>query len=777
MNFIASKTSYFFLSCIVISLFLSSCKKDRDDVLPMGEATFESILNAGGNVPAVVPEETVSETMQTDSLIDGAEWMCSTKRYRITDGNEDFPLFNPNAEVIYPGNLLQGGSLDQATPDVIVVERAGGTISYDLINDNGTPSFSVDQVTLSSVRTAMNNIIVNRPSAQPANFTFTFDEVQSQEQLAFNMGVSVKTLATKTSGSFNLSTDRSYSRYLVKLNQSYYTMSFDLPTSLDDLFAPNVTPEDLAPYVGPNNPATYISSVTYGRIFYMLIEATEISQELSAAISASFNGVVTRVDAEVDISALQTMSNLRVKVVAFGGDAQGTFETIGEINLATVVSKLGESSDLTTGVPVSYTVRNVSNNQTVAVKLNTEYDVTNCTPADPGFFNMLPLSRINPMLSPPYTSLIGDVNGDQKDDLILSHSTANLLEVQVALGSGTGTFSLQPVQKHPVQTPAWGTWTDYAVKLGDINGDGRMDLVYNNQVSNNTIKNNNATYLALAEAGGKFDMTSAPAAFPASWGNLYKVFVGDVNGDQKDDLIWNELKGGINRTYTSISNGTTLDKLNGPYDRGFAHWPLFEAKLGDVNGDGRTDMFWKPFSFPGFGTLGLGIFTSLGQQNGSVSPGGAYNFNASTYPHYDFSVGDVNGDGRDDVVMTRDIGSRHSIFTVFSEGNSLGSQVIQTVDFDGQEQFYTLLGDMDKDGRSDLIWNDRTADHNTLIVGLGSSDGAFTFPAAVQKHPLSINWTTFEAPLMGDINGDGRTDLIWIDEGSSLRIAIAMAKP
>jgi len=51
-------------------------------------------------------------------------------------GNTGFPLFNPNASVIYPGSLLQGKSLKQATPDVIAVERAGGTVSYDLNNGN-----------------------------------------------------------------------------------------------------------------------------------------------------------------------------------------------------------------------------------------------------------------------------------------------------------------------------------------------------------------------------------------------------------------------------------------------------------------------------------------------------------------------------------------------------------------------------------------------------------------------------------------------------------------
>ena len=63
-------------------------------------------------------------------------YKCTTKKLSVLDGNGKFPLFNPNAEVIWPGNLLQGNSLDNNTPSTINVDRAGGTVSYNLINGN-----------------------------------------------------------------------------------------------------------------------------------------------------------------------------------------------------------------------------------------------------------------------------------------------------------------------------------------------------------------------------------------------------------------------------------------------------------------------------------------------------------------------------------------------------------------------------------------------------------------------------------------------------------------
>ena len=45
--------------------------------------------------------------------------------------------------------------------------------------------------------------------------------------------------------------------------------------------------DDLAPYMGPGNPPTYISSVTYGRRFVLLIESTSSTTEMKASIRAS----------------------------------------------------------------------------------------------------------------------------------------------------------------------------------------------------------------------------------------------------------------------------------------------------------------------------------------------------------------------------------------------------------------------------------------------------------------------------------------------------------
>ncbi|WP_435313344.1 thiol-activated cytolysin family protein [Cellulophaga fucicola] len=371
-----------------------SCNKDEESkeeevVVP---ETFSSVLAIGKELEEPIEEETeVKSTDKEENITktddDGLpkieSWKCTTTTYDLkkgTGGEEGFPLFSPNAKIIYPGSLLQGKTLKNTTPDVISVDRAGATISYDLVNGNTSSNVTVDVVSKSSISAAMNEIIAASPNVAPANFTFEYEQIQSRSALAISMGLEAKAFFGKAGASFDFENEDNSNRILVKLKQTFYTMSMDLPTSLDDLFADSVTPQDLAKYVQEDNPATYISDVTYGRVYYMLIESSSSYQELSVAVNASFGIFGAKVKADLEVDYLKELSNLNIKVIAFGGDTESTVSTIGETNLSTLVSLLSKSAVIGSGLPISYVVRSVNTNQVVGVQLATEFNETNCSP-------------------------------------------------------------------------------------------------------------------------------------------------------------------------------------------------------------------------------------------------------------------------------------------------------------------------------------------------------------------------------------------------------------
>ena len=281
--------------------------------------------------------------------------------------------------MIYPGSLLQGKTLSNATPSPIVVKRAGGTVSYNLNNGNIESSFTVDEVKKSTISTAMNNIINSAGMISAADFQLDIIQVESEEQLAVELGLDVQTFTTKVSANMSFSTERAFNRTLIKLTQKYYTMSFDLPTSLDEVFDPSVSPERLAEFVQPDNPAAFISSVTYGRIFYMLVESTSSRREMSAQLDLAYGAFRNEAAASVDTDAFSTLENLKIKVIAYGGDAAGAFRLTGETNIAALADQLAQSTDIRAGLPLSYVVRSVERpDQIVGTRIATTYDIVDC---------------------------------------------------------------------------------------------------------------------------------------------------------------------------------------------------------------------------------------------------------------------------------------------------------------------------------------------------------------------------------------------------------------
>ncbi len=378
---------------LLICLSIISCSKD-EGMSPdnPNNRSFEEVIARGGDFPSYPQsrtEELISESSPYSEEYDNTNedgvatsterFECVTRRVSVLDGNGQFPLFDTNADVIYPGSLLQGSTLSNVTPAPIVVRRAGGTISYNLNNGNLSSSFTVEEVKKSSIQDGMNTIISNAGDVVPANFQLDIIQVESESQMALEMGIDFESFKSKVSADMSFSSDKEYNRMLVKLNQSYYTMSFDLPTSLDQVFHPSVTPDQLATYVQEDNPATFISSVTYGRIFYMLVESTSSRKDMSAKLDASYKAFKNKVEGELDAESMQSLQNLKIKVIAYGGDTEGTFQLAGETSINAIANKLAESTEIKAGLPLSYVVRSVERpDQIVGTKLATEYDLVEC---------------------------------------------------------------------------------------------------------------------------------------------------------------------------------------------------------------------------------------------------------------------------------------------------------------------------------------------------------------------------------------------------------------
>jgi hypothetical protein len=238
-------------------------------------------------------------------------------------------------------------------------------------------------------------------------------------------------------------------------------------------------------------------------------------------------------------------------------------------------------------------------------------------------------------------------------------------------------------------------WTvsQFVRTVGDVNNDGRDDLIGFGL---------DGVYVALSN-GPSFDPISKwTSSFDLSHGwtvSQYVRTVGDVNNDGRDDLIGFGLDG----VYVALSNGTSfapISKWTSSFDLSHG-WTVsqFVRTVGDVNNDGRDDLI-------GFGLDGVYVALSTGSGFGAVSRWtDAFDLSHGwTVAQYVRTVGDVNNDGRDDLVGF----GQDGVYIALSTGNSFTLIFKGTSAFDLSHgwtvaQYVRMIGDVDGDGKADLV--------------------------------------------------------------------------
>jgi hypothetical protein len=360
-----------------------------------------------------------------------------------------------------------------------------------------------------------------------------------------------------------------------------------------------------------------------------------------------------------------------------------------------------------------------------------------------------------------FSAAAGDVNGDGKPDLIVTNECASSTcetnggSVSVLLGNGDGTFQ-------PAVTYALGEAYAVSVAVGDVNGDGKPDLV----VANNCASYNNCANGSVSVLLGNGDGTFQPAVSYASGGvDSFSVAVVDVNGDGKPDVVMaNECGSSGNCASGSVSvllgngDGTFQPAVSypsgGPYSLSVA--------VGDVNGDGKPDLVVANVSASG------SVSVLLGNGDGTFQPAVSYASGGSN--SYSVAMGDVNSDGKPDIVVANECAISNCQTSGGSVGVLLGNgdgTFRATVGYssDVPYAFSVAVGDVNGDGKPDLVVANGCANNGgcqggnqiggSASVLLGNGDG--TFQPAVSyasggQDALSV--------AVGDVNGDGKLDLI-----------------
>ena len=265
----------------------------------------------------------------------------------------------------------------------------------------------------------------------------------------------------------------------------------------------------------------------------------------------------------------------------------------------------------------------------------------------------------------------GDFDGDGKADIALA-GAAGWSGVPVAFSQGDGTFKV--TNKASTDIPGWAATPGAKLVSGDFDGDGRDDLLIVGGTGWPTMP------VGFSNGDGTFRTTNAEIKDVNAWaGNpTTRLFGGDVDGDGKDDLI---LAGGTGwgSVPVAFSQGDGTFRIANFLAGDVAIWGQTKNVLigaGDVDGDGRTDLVITGGlgwgSVPVAFSAGDGTFRA---SNNVVQFAPAW----ATTPGARLVVADFNGDGKADFALAGGTGWT-SVPVALSNGNGTFEVKNETID-------------------------------------------------------------------------------------------------
>jgi hypothetical protein len=224
---------------------------------------------------------------------------------------------------------------------------------------------------------------------------------------------------------------------------------------------------------------------------------------------------------------------------------------------------------------------------------------------------------------------LADMNRDNKLDVVTVNNADN--DVSIALGDGRGGFTRAPDSPFAVGP------SPYPLAVGDVNGDGQLDIVATATATGparaQQLPLSRALTLLLSDGRGGFRSSQLPLRTGEPW----FAVISDLNGDRKPDIVATHHD--LNQLTVLLGDGRGgfVEARGSPFDSGHQ---VFHAIVADVNRDSKMDVV---------AAGGDSARVMLGDGRGGFATGPATQTGRGTWR---LDGGDLNGDGRMDMVTS-----------------------------------------------------------------------------------------------------------------------------
>jgi len=322
------------------------------------------------------------------------------------------------------------------------------------------------------------------------------------------------------------------------------------------------------------------------------------------------------------------------------------------------------------------------------------------------------------------TFAVADVDGDGKLDLVAVDNGANQVMVlrNVSVVGSLTTSSFAGRVNFAVGSGPRG------LAVQDLDGDGKAEIVTCNYGGNNISVLRN-----IGTAGVLTTNSFAPAVSFATGAGPQNVAIGDVDGDGRADLVTVNINGGTSQSVSVLRNVSLLGNLAFASEVDLAGLATsFSVAIGDLDGDGKLDLVVSSFN----GGQAASVYRNVSVPGSLTTNSFAarVDFGLGGWGNA-VALGDLDGDGKPDLLAVTQLPDQLLLFkNTSTPGNfTINSLAPEVVFSTGSNPNGVVIGDLDGDGRPDIAFaNDYSATASVYQNAI-----PFGTPPVITGHPTN----------------------------------------
>lgn len=343
--------------------------------------------------------------------------------------------------------------------------------------------------------------------------------------------------------------------------------------------------------------------------------------------------------------------------------------------------------------------------------------------------------------SAPYKLAAGDLDGDGRPDLVVARDYES---VTVLHNTGSG---FAP----PVTYPALSYFNfDFfaTVELCDVDRDGDLDILYSASLTSV----NQQTAIALLRNHGDGTFGPAEALFTTiDAGGAVDIAAGDIDGDGWPDIL------GATGAHWNLWRGDGQGGFFAPELMGATETPI-AIELADMDGDGVVDPV-----VVGRESLEVAVYRNPGDGDfATPQPIQAVPSSALPADSRGMDIGDVDGDGKLDVAIAYEAFAAGTSGIAILHGTGAGQFSAPVAYPAPKDAIYAKLADLDGDGHPDLLWADDAPTYD-VKTRMNLGNGLF---GSVQNWPMNTCGNGEVAAI--DVDNDGDLDIVLCEYGGCI---------